>query len=65
MLLNFTLAAKLEWIWLPCLRPMLYGYDLQLTPLQEVTENWSMGFMEMQAPVYGGVDAKFVWGWGY
>lgn len=61
MFLNLTLAAKLEQIQLPCLRPMLYGYDLQPTPLQEVTENWSMNSMEIQAPVCCGVDAKFIW----
>lgn len=63
MLLNLTLAAKLEWIWLPHLRPMLYVYDLQPTPLQEVTENWSTDSMEKQAPVHGGADAKFVGRW--
>lgn len=35
-------------------------YDLP--PLQEVTENWNMGAMEMQAPVCCGVDAKFIQG---
>lgn len=58
MLLNLTLAAKLEQIWVACLRPILYYYDLQ--PLQQVAENWSMHCMEMLAALCCEVDIKFI-----